>query len=184
MKNVRVKVAIVVMVTCAMFAGCISTQENIIKLTDTVGNLMTEVDNTQEIMKQLAVDGIVSSEKVDKVNENIDKIQSDVKAVAKSIEDNVQDPVKAAQAAIKASEPFNPYAKEMQLGLGLITIAAGWFANQKRKEKNDLNLAVEELASKYKAMKRGNEKFRIDNPDKANELYKNVGEERSRYGLT
>lgn len=167
-----------------IFVGCIPTEKDIITLTSTVSKLMVEIDSTQSSINQLAKDGLLSSEMADRANENIDKIQNDVTAVAKAIEESAKDPLKAAQAAIKASEPFNPYAKEMQLGLGIITIAAGWFANQKRKEGNDLNEMMTELETKYKAMKRGTENFKVENPDKAAELYANIGKERVNRGLT
>lgn len=180
----------VLMMLCAV--GCIPTTAQVETATNRTDDLMVVVDKMQETLDVMAEKGIIDSEKVEKLSDEIDNAQETLVVVNEAIKEKADEGVvEQLIAANQASAPVNPYAPMIDVvlkilaGTGVLGVTYGIPKVVKTiKEKNDLNLMAEELATKYKAMKRGNEKFRIDNPDKANELYKDVGAERSRYSIT
>ena len=183
---------LIVIVALMLCAGCIPTAAQVEIATNKTDTLMVVVDKMQEAWDALEEKGIVDSEKVKTLSAELDNAQellTDVNEAIKSKAD--EGVVQQLIAANQASAPVNPYAPMIDVvlnilaGTGILGVTYGVPKIVKTvKEKNDLNFMAEELASKYKAMKRGNEKFRIDNPEKANELYNDVKEERARYGIT
>lgn len=97
-------------------------------------------------------------------NEKIDRLLTDIEKVNEAVA-TAPDPVAAIETGWKASEPFNPYYGYGAAALALLKL----FTDSKKKR---------ELESKYSAAKIGMDKFRNENPDKATELYNDVGEAR------
>lgn len=144
-----------------LIAGCIPTAQDISILTNDVDLLQGEIDNVQTM---LANSEVLNKEEVAKVNETIDKIQVDVGIVSEAIKD-ADTPLEAVEKGWKASEPFNPY-----YGYGAAILAGLKLVLDGKKKK--------ELEGKYTAAKRGMDKFRNDNPDKAALLFADIGEAR------
>jgi len=154
-------ILIVVLLLCS---GCFE------ELTATVGNLSRSVDVLQGTTKQLVTDGVIDSEKADKINENIDKVQKDVIAVKDAVA-TAKDPLDAAEKGWSATEPFNPY-----YGYGAAAIALLKLLQTTKTKK-----VVED---KYAAMKIGVEKFRNEGTvDAGNTLYKSIGDARKAKGI-
>ena len=147
------KKLIVVMLLC--FCGCVPTKQEIQTLTTGVDSLMVSVDRYQE-----------------KITEEIDKVQADIITVNEAVKEKADEGIiEQAKAGIEASKPFNPYADEMNAILGLVAVIGGIWAKGKIDEKK-------EVENKYSAAKIGMDKFRNSNPEKAAELYNDVGEAR------
>jgi len=145
--------------------GCLpATQTEIQTLTDSVKNLMGGVDDLQETTKQLAADNLIEAEKFKEINDNIDKVQEHTKIIVKDVE-TAEDPVEAISKGWDASKPFNPY-----YGYGAAIIAILKAVQLGRQKKDTEN--------RYAAAKVGMDKFKNENPDKAKELYEDVGEAR------
>lgn len=146
------KLIVVVMLLC--FCGCgMPTQQDIQSWTATLDEVVPAV---REVVGE-------DNEKIDKV---IDDIEIVKEAVAKA-----KTPAEAVSKGIEASKPFNPYADEMNAILGLVTVIGGIWAKGKIDEKK-------KVEDKYSAAKIGMDKFRNANPEKAAELYNDVGEAR------
>lgn len=145
-----------ILVSILLFTvGCIPTKQQINTLTNDVSNLMVKIDNYQE-----------------KFAEEVDRVQDDILVVNEAVKEKADESfVEQLEAGIEASKPFNPYADEMNAALGLITVIGGIFVKGKIDEKNRVN-------AKYSAAKAGMDKFKNENPDKAKELYNDVGEAR------
>ena len=155
---------LIVLMLTFLCSGCFED------LSTTVNALSASVDALQLSTTQLVKDNVISQEKADKINENIDKIQEDVKSVNEAVA-TASDPVEAIEKGWSASEPFNPY-----YGYGAAIIAAlKVFQLGKQKKESE---------TKYAAAKIGMDKFRNDNPDKARELYEDVGEARKAKKVT
>lgn len=106
----------------------------------------------------------VVREVVGEDNEKIDKVLADVETINEKVAD-ADTPMEAVEKGWKASEPFNPY-----YGYGAAILAALKLFSDNKKKK--------EVESKYSAAKVGMDKFRNANPDKAAELYNDVGDAR------
>lgn len=107
---------IVVAVMFLSLAGCVPTTEQVLNLGQDVDLLMDKIDDQQS--KLIA--------QIDKVQEHVTLVNEAVK-LAKTL------PEKAA-AGIEASRPFNPYADEMVVGLGLLISIGGLFMRKSNKE--------------------------------------------------
>ena len=122
---------------CALLlcmAGCsMPAAEDYQDFSGEVQNLTTKIDAYQdevrEITQLLEKDGIINDEIVkgiEKVNEEIDRIQPIVVDIAEAIKtapytgDDVRDFFIAAKSGTAASSPINPYAAPM---IGILTIA-------------------------------------------------------------
>jgi hypothetical protein len=97
-------------------------------------------------------------------NDKLEKVLTDVEKVNEAVA-TAPDPVSAVEKGWKASEPFNPY-----YGYGAAALAL--FRLWQKKKESDI------IENKYSAAKVGMDKFRNANPDKATELYNDVGEAR------
>ena len=127
------KTTLLTLLVALSLAGCIPTEEQMLNLGNDVDLLMEKIDDQQS--KLIA--------QIDKVQDHVTIVNEAVKA-AKTL------PEKAA-AGIEASRPFNPYADEMVLGLGLLTAIGGLFLRKSNKEASI-------VAAKYKAHKQGVER--------------------------
>lgn len=160
---------LLVMMLCG---GCLpATQNEVIQLTTSVSKLMAGIDDLQGTTEQLVNNGIIEAEKVDKINANIDKVQERTELIVKEVE-TAGDPVEAAQRGWDATKLWNPYYGYGALALSIYKILQG------RQEKTTLAGNLASIDAKYSAAKIGMDKFRNENPDKAAELFNDVGEAR------
>ena len=160
----KCKVLFVTVLCAGLCSGCFE------ELTATVGNLSQSVDVLQGTTKQLVVDGVIDSEKADKINANIDKVQKDVMAVKDAVA-TAKDPLDAAEKGWDASQPFNPY---YGYGAAVIAILKALQLGKTKKVVED----------KYTAMKIGVEKTRNETAlENATLLYKNIGDARKAKGI-
>lgn len=152
---------IVVAVMCLPLAGCVPTEEQMLNLGNDVDLLMGKIDDQQS--KLVA--------QIDKVQEHVTLVNEAVK-LAKTL------PEKAA-AGIEASRPFNPYADEMVVGLGLLTAIGGLFMRKSNKE-------ASLVAAKYKAHKQGVSRAVMsaaDDEDLKLKIYDEIGKARDANGV-
>jgi hypothetical protein len=141
-----------VLVILILCAGCLpASQQEVIDLTNTVNQIVPAVREAVSAS---------SEETRDKVEIVLGQVEEVNEAVA-----TAEDPVEAVEKGWKASEPFNPYYGYGAAALALLKL----FTDTKKKK---------EIENKYSAAKVGMDKFRNENPDKAAELYNDVGEAR------
>ena len=144
------KMLIVVMLL--LVAGCLpASQQEVQTLTDAINQIVPAVREAVSTS---------SEETRDRVEIVLGQVETINEAVA-----TAEDPIEAVSKGWDASKPFNPY-----YGYGAAIIAALKLFTDSRKKK--------EVEDKYAAAKIGMDKFRNENPDKAAELYKDVGEAR------
>lgn len=142
----------IIVIALLLVAGCMpASQQEVLDLTGIVNQIVPAV---REAVSTSSED---TKEKIEVVLGQVEEVN---KAVAAA-----EDPVEAIEKGWKASEPFNPY-----YGYGAAVLALLKVLNDGRKKK--------ELEGKYSAAKVGIDKFRNENPDKALELYNDVGEAR------
>lgn len=194
----REKLMLVTVMLLACCAGCMEsvTPDQVNALTGNVREVMLALDEVQEA---LAESEVLDKERVEAFNASTDEVQETVAAIATAIEESKdKPPLERLKDTAKAAEPFNPYAAETNLALGIATIAAGWFANRKNKEakeansdkkvsKNkELDAMAEALVfkHKYQAHKAATELFKLNHPENASELYEGIGKARARNGIT
>lgn len=156
---------IVVAAMCLSVAGCVPTEQQIIKLSDDVAVLNASIDEQQA-----------------KVVSGLDTVQERVRLVNEAVKAAKTLPEKAA-AGIEASRPFNPYADEMAAGLGLLTLVGGLFARKK----------ISTLSRKRKADEQGRErtmrKLAVLEPSEVTAervkdlMYSNIGVARAANGV-
>lgn len=165
-----------------LVAGCIPTTQQVQTATNRTDALMVVVDKMQESWDVLAEKGIVESKKVEKLSAELDKAQETLVAVNEAIKEKADEGVfEQLIAANQASAPVNPYASMIDVVLKILAGTGILYGAPKIvktvKERN-------ELANKYSAAKIGMDKFRNENPDKAAELYNDVGEARKAKKIT
>ena len=97
---------LIILMCLLAVSGCTSSQVN--ELTVAVKDLNAGVDGLQEATIQLVADGVIKSEKLEKINENIDKVQEEVKAVITKAEEAIE-PIEVAKTAWDATRLWNPY---------------------------------------------------------------------------
>lgn len=103
-------------------------------------------------------------------NEKIDKVLKDVETINEKVA-TAEGPVEAIEKGWKASEPFNPYYGYGAAALAIIKLLT-------------INKKSRETENKYAAAKQGMDKFRNDNPEKAAELYNDIGDARKARKVT
>lgn len=121
--------------------GCgipgVPTTEQIETVTEQTDGLMVVIDSLQDTIKTLQTDGLIESERVNKVLKTIDKHQADIVAVNEAIKEKASEgPLEAAEAGWKASEAWNPYYGYGALALAIFKL---W---RNKKESDD---ALEEV---------------------------------------
>jgi len=141
-----------------LVAGCMpASQQEVMNLTGIVRQIMPAVREAVSTS---------SEETRNKVEVVLGQVEEVNKAVA-----TAEDPIEAIEKGWKASEPFNPYYGFGAAALALLKL----FGDNKKKK---------ELENKYSAAKIGMDKFRNENPEKAAELYTDVGEARKAKKVT
>jgi hypothetical protein len=191
----RILLTIVLAIALFSFAGCDSqsiTPEQIQALASKQQVLQQKADEAQamaeSIAKQMQDAGITDANltaKIAAINIQADKWQSQANDIAAALQgvqltgDTATDWINTIRAVNTATSPFNPYALPVEVGLGVLATALGWFAKKK---------AADEATAqaKYQAHKQGVEKTmkQVSASDntavKAVEaqLYHNIGEAR------
>ena len=132
----------------------------------------SEVQTLTGLVKEIvpAVREVVSTsseETRDKVEIVLGQVEEVNEAVA-----TAEDPVEAIEKGWNATELWNPYYGYGAFALSVLKILQG------RQEKTTLKDNLAGIENKYSAAKVGMDKFRNENPDKAAELYNDVGEAR------
>lgn len=155
-----------IMVVALMFGGCEEsfTPEQMQALAAQNEVLQLQLDNVQAVAREVAAEieaaGIVDADAVarlDKVNEEIDKVQALLDVMAQALKgvaltgDAAQDFIAQLQAANAASGGVNPYVIPIGAGLSALTLVLGWLAKRENKGKAKAQL-------KYQAHKQGVEK--------------------------
>jgi hypothetical protein len=159
-----------------MCTGCMEvvTTDQMNTLTGNVKEVMLAVDDMQEAVTNSE---IIDHQELIKLNEETDRVQEQVAALAKALEESGDvTTLEQAKVIAEAVRPFNPYANETQIALAIATALAAWVARRNNKK-------TEEVTAKYKAHKDGAEKFMRSNPEKEIELYDDIGEARVRNGV-
>jgi len=132
-----------VMLLSLCVGGCLpATQMEVKELTGTVSKLIGGIDDLQEASAGLVERDIISSEKLDKINEEIDIVQGDLVPVLDAVA-TAEDPLDAFKKGWDASEPFNPYYTHGALILGVL----GMFFKKKQTDKalEEVVVGVEDL---------------------------------------
>ena len=141
-----------IVIALLLVAGCLpASQQEVQTLTDIVNQIVPAVREAVSTS---------SEETRDRVEVVLGQVEQVNEAVA-----TAEDPIEAVSKGWDASKPFNPY-----YGYGAAIIAALKLFTDSRKKK--------EVEDKYAAAKIGMDKFRNENPDKAAELYNDIGEAR------
>ena len=141
-----------IVITLLFVAGCLpASQQEVQTLTGIVNQIVPAVRDAVSTS---------SAETRDRVEVVLGQVEQVNEAVA-----TAEDPIEAVSKGWDASKPFNPY-----YGYGAAIIAALKLFTDGRKKK--------EIEDKYAAAKIGMDKFRNENPDKAAELYNDIGEAR------
>jgi len=135
-----------------------ASQQEVINLTDAVHQIVPAV--------QAAV-ATSSEDTKAKVNDVLDKVEKVNTAVAAA-----DGPLDAAEKGWDATKLWNPYYGYGALALSIFKLLQG------RQEKTTLKGNLASIENKYSAAKVGMDKFRNENPEKAAELYNDVGEAR------
>ena len=135
-------IIIAVLLLCV---GCLpATQTEVKTLTGNVSTLLETVDMLQGTTQQLADDGLIDREKVDKINTSIDKVQETVVAVAKEVE-TAPDVVSGLEAGWEATKNINPWYVYGTMAIGVLKLL------QKNKETNnsleEVVLGVSDIAN-------------------------------------
>ena len=173
-----------------MFGGCIPLAGDIQNVGNETIKLSALVDDLQAAV---AESQLVESEAQEKINEEIDKVQTTLVEVATAVKDadyvdgeTFGNAITGLQAANTASAPVNPYSPLIQVALGLVAAVGGGYGVKKRGDAN-------KEATKRQADKQGREltlrelAAMGDNvpPAVVKELmYKNIGNARAHNGIT
>lgn len=189
MKHKKWLLVVVVMFVCS---GCFPiAATDMRQLATHVQELSGKVDTYQEatsgVIGALAEHDLVSDEvvvKVDKVSEEIDRVQPQVAAIAEAIKtgeysnkDTLTTILEAIRTGNRASGAFNPYALYVEIGLTGIIAVLGLFAKRKADEAKKNGL-------KYQAHKAGVQKTAIElDQNKELLLYENIGKARADLGV-
>lgn len=186
------KARILICVMMLVMVGCLPESTDMQTFTEKVTLLSTKVDAYQlevgGVIDLLEADKIINEDivtKIDKTNEEIDRIQPQIVAVAEAIKDadyvtgdDVGNIIKAAKTGTTASAPWNPYAAPILLGLTLIEGIVLLITNQQKKKE----------AAKRQADKEGREKtlreiavlppVEVTAPIVKSMMYSNIGDAR------
>ncbi|MCJ7482610.1 MAG: hypothetical protein MUO31_06560 [Thermodesulfovibrionales bacterium] len=124
-------VLIAVLLLTLLCTGCMpATQAEVKTLTGNVSTLLEAVDALQGTTSQMAADGLINKEKVDKINTSIDKVQETVVKVAKEVE-TAPDTMTAIEAGWEATKNINPWYVYGTMAIGVLKLL------QKNKETNN-----------------------------------------------
>jgi len=131
-----------------------------------------EVQTLTNMVKQIVpvVREVVSTSSEETRNK-VEVVLGQVEEVNEAVA-TAEDPVEAIEKGWNATELWNPYYGYGALALSIFKLLQG------RKEKTALKGNLASIENKYSAAKIGMDKFRNENPDKAAELYNDVGEAR------
>lgn len=141
-----------IVIALLLVAGCLpASQQEVQTLTNMVNQIVPAVREAVSTS---------SEETRDKVEIVLGQVEEVNKAVA-----TADDPIEALSKGWDASKPFNPYYGYGAAALALLKL----FGDNKKKKV---------IEDKYAAAKIGMDKFKNENPDKAAELYTDVGEAR------
>ena len=144
-----------IVIALLFVAGCLpASQQEVQTLTDMVNQIMPAV-----------------REEVAKANVGIEDVLTKVEEVNEAVA-TAEDPVDAISKGWDATQLWNPYYGYGALALSIFKLLQG------RKEKIALEGNLVGIENKYSAAKIGMDKFRNENPDKAAELFIDVGEAR------
>ena len=155
---------------------------------------VTSMDEYQavagEMLETAKTHGIVGDtivKKVEKVSEEIDRVQPQIADVVAAMikadtsgDDEVTNWVKLIQAANQGSAPWNPYVIPIAAGTELALLLWGLI---KRKQAVDNKQEAEKNRLKYQAHKEGVELTALEHTGVAADLYKNIGEARAYLGV-
>lgn len=142
----------ILVIALLLVAGCLpASQQEVQTLTNMVNQIVPAVREAVSTS---------SKETRDKVEVVLGQVEEVNEAVA-----TAEDPIEAVSKGWDASKPFNPYYGYGAAALALLKL----FGDSKKKK---------EIEDKYSAAKIGMDKFRNENPEKAAELYNDVGEAR------
>jgi len=90
--------------------GCIPTTADIQTATNKTDTLMVVVDKLQETVDVLVEDGIIESEKVEAISEEIDETQEKIIAANEAIKDKADESVvEQLKAGWETTKDYNPY---------------------------------------------------------------------------
>lgn len=184
------KAKMLIVMMCLMFGavGCDEIKpEQVQNLATQVQELNTAMDSyqtaTTEMLETMYEHRIIDEsavKKVEKVSEEIDRVQPQVADMVAAIMaanqsgDDAANWIAILQAANQATTPFNPYVLPISLGLTLASLVFG-FVEKRNADKNQL---------KYQAHKQGAEKTSIELESKEKLLlYSNIGDARNTLGV-
>lgn len=192
---------VLTMIVLSLMGGCIPLASDIQNVGQQTLNVSSKIDAYQAevitLKEMVEADGLISestANRIDKLSEEIDRIQPTLENVATAVRDadyidgdTFGNAITGLQAANAASAPANPYA--VPIGAGL-TILAGLAEIMRRKEKT----AHATETAKRKADKEGRELTlreiaSMDNATVTAEvvkerMYKNIGNARAHNGVT
>ena len=152
------KCKVLVVITLLSLSCLPATQQEVQTLTETVKMIMPAV---REAVSASSED---TRDKVEIILEQVEEINE---AVA-----TADDPIEAIEKGWDATKLWNPYYAYGAFGLSILKILQG------RQEKTTLEGNLAGIENKYSAAKIGMDKFRNENPDKAAELFADVGDAR------
>jgi len=148
-----------IVVMFLLVAGCLpASQQEIQTLTATVNQIVPLVREAVSAS---------SDETKDKIEIVLGQVEEVNEAVA-----TAEDPVDALESGWDATKLWNPYYGYGALALSILKLLQG------RQGKKTLEGNLASIENKYSAAKIGMDKFRNENPEKAAELYNDVGEAR------
>lgn len=186
-----------IMITMVLIfvGGCFPEAADIQTFTEKVTLLSSKVDayqlETEGTIDLLVADGLISKElaaKIDKANEEIDRVQLQTTDIAEAIKDadyvsgdDIGNVIRAAKAGTAASAPWNPYATIIILGLTVLEGITALFLAKKSKDATTSK-------AKQQADKAGREKTlreiaalpeeKVTAPVVKSLMYNNIGEAR------
>lgn len=175
---------LIVIVALMMCAGCIPTAAQVETATNKTDTLMVVVDKMQETMDILAKDGIIDSEKVKALSEELDDAQEKIVAANEAIKEKADESsLEQAKAVWDTTKDYNPYYVPGALILAILGEGAALWKSNKDKNKTE---------AKRQADKEGRElalrQFAADSPELAPTIkalmYKAIGDARRGNGIT
>jgi len=173
------------------------TPEDTKLLADNTQALVSAVEEYQAIANDLTatlekhnVIDVNTVAKIDKINEEIDRVQPQVMDIVKAIQEveltglAEVDWVEIARQANRASAVFNPYAVTIEAGLVVVGLLLGLWGRAKKKEAEQEAEKAETNRLKYQAHKIGAERLSLEKPEVAPVLYDHIGKARADLGVT
>lgn len=141
--------------------GCIPTTAQIQTATNKTDTLMVVVDKLQETFDVLVEDGVIKSEKLEAISEEIDKAQIDIVVINEAVKEKADEGfVEQLIATNQASAPINPYAPMIDAALNFLlaistpTAVGGVYLAKrnasKAKEAETKNIGLEKGLSRVK----------------------------------